>query len=43
MAEMGQVRNVDCLFLLTLSSPATLWDAKMVARLEGIANSFAVP
>ena len=43
MAEMGQSRNVDVLWLLTLSAPAAQWTPALEARLQAVANSFEIP
>ena len=43
MKEAGQERNVDVLWLLTLSAPAGSWDAALRERCRAIAASFEVP
>lgn len=42
MAELGQERNVQVLWLLTLTAPEASW-AKVEPTFEGIAASFTVP
>jgi hypothetical protein len=42
MRELGQARDVDVLWLLTLSAPEGSWDA-LLPSFERIAASFAVP
>ena len=42
MAELGQERNVQVLWLLTLTAPEASW-AKVEPTFEGIAASFKVP
>ena len=43
MAELGRTREVNVLWLLTLSAPADKWDDKTESRLRAIASSFALP
>ena len=42
MKELGQSRNVNVLWLLTLTAPDSAW-SKLEPAFEGISNSFAVP
>ena len=42
MQALGQERNVQVLWLLTLTAPADAWP-KLEPQFEGIANSFVVP
>ena len=42
MKELGQSRNVQVLWLLTLTAPEAAWD-KVAPTLENIAASFRVP
>ena len=43
MAELGQVREVNVLWLLTLSAPAASWNENTESRFQAIASSFALP
>ncbi len=42
MAELGQERNVDVLWLLTLSADEAAWSPGLSKELEGVAGSFVV-
>ena len=42
MKELGQARNVNVLWLLTVTAPAAVY-SKLEGTFEGISNSFAVP
>ena len=42
MQEMGQTRNVQVLWLLTLTAPEAAWP-KLEPTFEKVANSFYVP
>jgi len=43
MAELGQVREVNVLWLLTLSAPESMWNEDVSKRFQAIASSFALP
>ena len=43
MAELGQERNVEVLWLLTLSAPQKSWTPELQAALEKISSTFLVP
>lgn len=43
MADEGQSRNVDVLWLLSLSAPASQWKDELANRLRAIALSFEIP
>lgn len=43
MVELGQVREVNVLWLLTLSAPEAMWNDSVEGRLRAIASSFVLP